>query len=193
MAGIDMIAETLDANPDIRLVVIDTLQRFRSGAGGPTNAYANDYEALAPLQQLCRDRAGLGIVVVHHKRKALADDGIDSINGSAAIAGAADSIWLVSRKGGDFVLNVRARDWEQDEDEFLIERDRGQWRLSNQPRFSPHEVEALKLLDVTTGMSGVQMAQALRVSRQAAHARLRRLQGRGLVRFQEGAWLLVNP
>ncbi len=187
-AGIDRIAETLDADPGIELVVIDTLQRFRDSGGGNRNAYAADYEALAPLQQLCRERPGLAIVAVHHKRKAASDDPIDSINGSAAIAGAADGIWLMSRKGADYSLHVQARDWERDEDEFRIERDGGQWALTDGPRYSDSEREVLHLLDVTRGMNSAQLGEALGVTKQAANRRLHRMAGLGMVVYREGAW-----
>lgn len=188
MAGIDRIAEMLDADPEISLVIVDTLQRFRDSSKGGQNAYSADYEALGPLQQLCRERSGLAIVVVHHKRKAASDDPIDSLNGSAAIAGAADGIWIISRKGSDYVLNVQARDWERDEDEFRIERDGGRWALTDGPRFSESEREVLQLLDITKGMTSVQLAEALKVSRQGAHVRLTRMKGLGMVSYREGAW-----
>lgn len=188
LLGVEQIALALDEDPSIRLVVIDTLQRFRDTTGGNRNAYAADYEALAPLQQLCRERAGLSIVCVHHKRKAATDDPIDSINGSAAIAGAADGIWIMSRKGDEFTLHVQARDWERDEDEFRIERDGGQWRLVDGPRYSANEAEVLKHLELTGGMNSTQLGQALGISRQSAHERLSRMKARGLVRYSDNAW-----
>lgn len=187
-AGIDRIAQALDDDPAISLVVIDTLQRFRDAGGGNRNAYAADYEALAPLQQLCRDRSGLAIVAVHHKRKAASDDPIDSINGSAAIAGAADGIWLMSRRGSDYTLTVQARDWERDEDEFRIERDGGQWSLTDGPRYTDSEREVLSLLDIAKGMNATQLGEALKVSKQSANKRLHRMAGLGMVVYREGSW-----
>lgn len=188
LLGVDRIAQMLDADPEIRLVIIDTLQRFREASKGGQNAYSADYEALAPLQQLCRERPGLAIVCVHHKRKAASDDPIDSINGSAAIAGAADGIWIMSRKGSDYTLHVQARDWEREEDEFRIERDAGQWRLVDGPRFSANEAEVLKHLEIAGGMTAPQLGEALSISRQSAYERLDRMKARGLVRFTDGAW-----
>lgn len=185
--GVDEIAKAVDADPQIRLVVIDTLQRFRESQGGK-NAYAADYDALAPLQQLCRDRPGLAIVAVHHKRKAATDDPIDSINGSAAIAGAADGIWILSRRAGEFTLHIQARDWERDEDEFRLERDAGRWELSDAPRYREADAEVLRLLDVAGGMTPTQLGAALSVSKQAAHQRLRRMADAGLVACREGVW-----
>lgn len=191
LPGVDAIANTVDADPQIKLVVIDTLQRFRDAAGGRQNAYAADYEALAPLQQVCKERPGLAIVCVHHKRKTAGDDPIDSINGSAAIAGACDWLWFMGRKGSEFSLHVQGRDWERDEDTFVIERDGGQWRLLDAPRFTANEAEVLRHLDIAGGMTGPQLGEALQVSRQAALDRLTRMRDRGLVTYREGAWRAV--
>jgi hypothetical protein len=189
--GVQAIAETLDADPAIKLVIIDTLQRFRETGGGRQNAYAADYEALAPLQQLCRERSGLAIVVVHHKRKPKGggdDDPMDAINGSVALAGAADSIWIMSRKAGAFELHIEGRDWERDENTFAIERADGQWQMASGPRFSESEAEVLKYLEVTGGMTGPQLGEALKISRQGALKRLNRLRDRGLVVYRDEAW-----
>lgn len=186
--GVEQIAVTLDNDPGIKLVVIDTLQRFRDSSSGRQNAYAADYEALAPLQQLCRDRPGLAIVCVHHKRKAAVDDPIDSINGSAAIAGACDAIWIMSRKGTEFTLHIQGRDWEREDDTFNIERaDRG-WHLVDGPRFTPGEAEILRLLTDAKGMTAPQVGEALKVSRQGALERLSRMRDRGLVAYRDKAW-----
>jgi hypothetical protein len=188
LLGVQKLAEFLDAHPDVRLVVIDTLQRFRDSGSGKQNVYAADYEALAPLQQLCKERPGLSIFVIHHKRKAASDDPIDSINGSAAIAGAADGVWLMSRKGSDYTLHIQARDWERDEDEFRIARDGGAWSLVGGPRCSQNEAEVLKLLEVSGGMTAPQLAIALSIGRQAAYERLNRMRARGLVRRENDLW-----
>lgn len=188
LLGVERIAQTLDDDPAIKLVVIDTLQRFRDSGTGKQNAYAADYDALAPLQQLCRERAGLAIICIHHKRKAATDDPIDSINGSAAIAGAADAIWIMSRKGSEYTLHIQARDWERDEDTFSIERDAGRWRLVDGPRYTANESEVLKHLEMTGGMTGPQLGEALQISRQSALERLGRMRDRGLVTYRDGAW-----
>lgn len=188
LLGVDEIANTLDRDPEIKLVVIDTLQRFRDASGGKQNAYAADYEAIAPLQTLCKERPGLAIVCVHHKRKTLGDDPIDSINGSAAIAGAVDAIWIMSRKGSEFTLHIQGRDWEREEDTFAIERVDQGWQLVNGPRFSANEAEVLKHLEITGGMSAPQLGEALGISRISAYERLKRMKDRGLVRYSGEAW-----
>jgi RecA-family ATPase len=192
LLGVDEIARVLDEDPDIKLVVIDTLQRFRETSSGAKNAYAADYDALTPLHDLCKSRPGLAIVVVHHKRKAKTDDDpIDSINGSAALAGAADGIWMLGRKGSEFTLHVSARDWERDEDQFLLRRADGRWELSDEPRFTYTEREVLGLLDKVGPSGTVAIADALDISRQAALKRLKAQQDRGQVEFRDGAWYVV--
>ena len=192
LLGVEEIARVLADDQLIRLVVIDTLQRFRDSSAGK-NAYAADYEALMPLQQLCKERPGLAIVVVHHKRKSKGgdDDLVDSINGSAALAGAADGIWFLGRKGGEFTLNIQARDWERDDDEFRLSRDAGRWELSDAPRFSYSEREVLSLLEKVGPMKTAAIAEALTVSRQAALKRLQRMQELDQVAFREEAWRAV--
>ena len=130
------------------------------------------------------------IVVVHHKRKPKGgdDDPIDSINGSAALAGAADGIWILSRKGAEFNLLIQARDWERDEDEFLLKREGGHWELSDAPRYSYSETEVLSLLDKAGPMKTLAIAEALKVSRQAALKRLQRQQELGQVQYRDDAW-----
>jgi hypothetical protein len=186
--GVEEIAQRVDADRKIKLVIIDTLQRFRDASDSKQNAYRADYEALAPLQQLCRDRPGLAIVCVHHKRKQASDDPIDSINGSAGIAGAADSIWIMSRKGSEFTLHIQARDWERDEDEFRIERDNGRWRLVDGPRYTAGEREVLGYLQTVGEMTAPQLGEAMKISRQSAHERLSRMRDRGLVHHDGHAW-----
>ena len=186
--GVDQIAVEVDNDPAIKLVVIDTLQRFRDSSSGKQNAYAADYEALAPLQQLCRERPGLAIVCVHHKRKAATDDPIDSINGSAAIAGACDAIWIMSRKGTEYTLHIQGRDWERDEDTFAIERADQGWHLVDGPRYTASEIEVLKHLDIAKGMTAPQLAQAMTIGRQSAYERLKRMRDRGLVVYRDDAW-----
>lgn len=189
--GIEAIAQAVDADQAIRFVVIDTWQRFRDNKPG-LNAYQADYEAMAPLQQLCKERPGLAIVVVHHRRKADAADPIDSINGSAAMAGAVDAIWVLGRKGADYVLHVQGRDWERDEAEFLLTRAQGRWELSDAPRFSFSERQMLSALDKVGPAPTAALAEALDITRQAALKRLQRMQGAGLVAFREGAWYALS-
>jgi hypothetical protein len=74
----------------------------------------------------------------------------------------------MSRKGGEFTLHIQARDWDRDEDEFRIERENGQWRLVDEPRYTASELEAIKYLQTTGGMTATQLGEAMKISRQSA-------------------------
>ena len=77
------------------LVVIDTLQRVR-GAGGDTNAYANDYRDLEALKALA-DGNHLAILLIHHLRKREDEDPMNMISGTMGISGATDSNFVLRK------------------------------------------------------------------------------------------------
>lgn len=103
--------------PDLRLVIIDTLQKVRGVTPQRVNAYGADYSDLGALKRFA-DRHHIALIVVHHLNK-LRDvsDPLDRISGSTAITGAADTIILLDRERGsdDAVLRVTGRDvWSDD-------------------------------------------------------------------------------
>ena len=54
-------------HPDVRLIIIDTLQKVRE-IGGDRYSYASDYEIVTKLKTFS-DRYGICLLVVHHTRK----------------------------------------------------------------------------------------------------------------------------
>jgi hypothetical protein len=101
----------LATHPAARLVVIDTFQRLRGPIPVGQNLYAADYAAAGALKQLA-DRHGVAVVLVHHTRKAGADDPLDTVSGTAGLAGAADTTLGLRREIGraDAALYIRGRD-----------------------------------------------------------------------------------
>lgn len=115
-AGIDQLEAWLKEHPEARLIVIDTLARFRDRPKGRERGYSDDYADIEPLQRLAT-RLGVAIVVVHHQRKLAADDWIDTINGTLGLAGAADGLLGLFRTRGksEAELKVTGRDLEEQE------------------------------------------------------------------------------
>jgi len=103
MKLITYLAQQLDENPKIKLIVIDTLQKVRSQAVNKTTSdYANDYKELSILKEFADDNK-LAILLVHHSRK-MADpnDPFNNILGSTGIQGVLDTmIVLYKAKRGD--------------------------------------------------------------------------------------------
>ncbi|GHT02073.1 hypothetical protein AGMMS50276_31600 [Synergistales bacterium] len=92
--GIDFLSEWLTEHSGARLIIIDTLQCFRTPHGGKVDDYASDYETLTELKNLA-DSKGVAILVIHHTRKGGDKDGGDfaeSIRGSQGISGTADTL-----------------------------------------------------------------------------------------------------
>lgn len=106
---------------NLRLVIIDTLAMFRSQrVGKNTNSYTDDYKTISDIKKIA-DKYNTSILVVHHVRKAEANDVMDTISGTFGITGAADTLLVLEKKGPLFKLNLTGRDL--DDKVFALDRD----------------------------------------------------------------------
>lgn len=144
-----------DARPDV--LVIDTWQKVRRAPGGDGDAYQKEYAELSTLQSLAT-AGNLLIVLVHHFKKYKRgdiEDGLDKLNGSAALAGTADTIMLFERpaRGESATLAFSGRD-TRDAVVSLVKREPMGWAFSaeNTPAgilgIIPETESQRKLLDV---------------------------------------------
>lgn len=117
-------------HPDTRLVIVDTLQRVRQRQKGKSNPYGEDYEALEGLKALA-DKHSLAVLVIHHLRKAGADDVLDLVSGTTGLTGAADTILILQRGRGraDAVLKITGRDVEETELALKFNKESCCWQL----------------------------------------------------------------
>lgn len=82
------IAGWLDENPGARLVVIDVFTKVRGNAPAGTNsAYEADYAAVTRIKRVA-DTYAVPVVLVHHVRKAAAEDFLATVSGTNGLAGA---------------------------------------------------------------------------------------------------------
>ena len=178
--GLALISGWLDEHPDCRLIVIDTLQRFRETSGRGVETYGSDYEAMIPLQKLARDRR-IALVLVHHTRKADAKDPFDKVSGTTAIMGAADSVWLLSRARGeaDGTLNITGRDVNEQDLAMRFDKNNCTWAVIgnvSEVASSDEEREILDFLwDSDQPVTPTIVAKALGISCDAVKKRLRRM------------------
>lgn len=132
--GLGAIVSWLESHPDARLVVVDTLAKVRPlrKGGRQSDLYAQDYAVLEGLQELAV-RKGVAIIVVHHLRKAMGEEGVDEVSGSAGLTGCADGVATLKRVNGLGELRVVGRDLEHDA-ELALEPDptTGAWRLAGE-------------------------------------------------------------
>lgn len=83
----------------VRFMVIDILQKIRPMKGSG-NVYQDDYNALGAIQTFANER-NMCILILHHTRKADADDVFDTLNGSGGVGGAVDGALIIARKRGE--------------------------------------------------------------------------------------------
>jgi RecA-family ATPase len=102
----------LSCHPDCGLVIIDTMGRIRESSGEVS--YQQDVDFIAGIKRIADGRV-ITIVMLHHCRKAGAEDFLDLVSGTNGIAGSADTIWVLQRVRGssDAILDLTSRDIEE--------------------------------------------------------------------------------
>jgi hypothetical protein len=120
----------LRRHPDTALVVVDTLGRVMPPALMGESAYQRDYRVGTALKAIADARPGLAVFVLHHDRKASADDFVDSVSGTHGLAGAADTVMVLCRRrqSPEGLLKVTGRDVPENEYALTI-ADGRTWQL----------------------------------------------------------------
>jgi AAA domain len=132
--GVDYIAGWLDEHPGARLVVIDVFTKVRGLPPAGMSAYEADYAAIGHVKRLA-DQYGVPVVLVHHVRKAGADDFLATVSGTNGLAGAADAVLVLERvrAQADGVLHVTGRDVTENDYAMSFNANAGTWRLLDGP------------------------------------------------------------
>lgn len=152
--GADDLDAFLSKNPDTRLVAVDTLKKVRPRVSGNRSVYEVDYEALEPLLPIAAEHE-VAILVVHHTRKAGADDPLDEISGSTGLTGGVDGAMVLKRERGraDAFLHITGRDIEEDVELALRwDRETAGWIIAGDAaeyRLSEERAEVVRVLEET--------------------------------------------
>jgi hypothetical protein len=125
--GLDQLSQWIDRNPDARLIVIDTFAVVRSGPRRGETVYGADYREVGALKRLA-DEAGVAIILVTHARKMAAEDPWDTVSGTLAITGAADTTLLLTRDKHGVILRARGRDVAEIETAVELNPENFRWR-----------------------------------------------------------------
>lgn len=200
--GLDYIRKWLESNRDkARLIVVDTWGRFKPLPRKGAQMYDADTDAAAPLQALANEHR-VGIVVVHHVRKAVADDFVDTVSGSLGLAGVCDSVLVLERERHqlDAVLHVTGRDVPESETTLRFNPETFLWEVSDLPvaavGVTAEQDSVIQLLRrFPNGLGLKQIADGLGKQPQAMHNRLVRMKELGIIeqRGRRAAYRLRRP
>lgn len=114
---IRMITEKfLNDNPP-GVVVIDTLAKLRTAKRREESTYDYDYRMLSVYHSIAKHHLGSAVLVVHHTRKEVSADFLDSVNGTYGVGGSVDAVLVLNRKRHEDTgkLSVTGRDVEENE------------------------------------------------------------------------------
>lgn len=130
--GLAQIKEWITAAANPRLIIIDTFAMVRTPQKPGENPYQADYDAVKELRDLA-SQLGIAIVLVHHLRKAEADDVFDTVSGTLGLTGAPDTILVLRRDTtGTIILHGRGRDLIEVEKALTFNRDACTWTIAGE-------------------------------------------------------------
>ena len=194
LGGVDYIRWWLEDHPEARLVIIDTLQKFRKPLSGKGSMYAEDYDVIADLKKLA-DEFDVAFLIIHHlKKERVNEDWLNEFSGSQGLAGAADTLFSLKRarvdKGG--ILHRTGRDVE--EMDFAMQLDGFGWTLVGEAEeftIPEWKRQILNYLKEHNSVTPMELSQAIDISLSAAQQNLRRLAKEGTIQKKGyGTYLL---
>lgn len=128
----EQINAALNEYPQTKLIIIDTFQKVRNAGGSIRDGmYAVDYADVSALKEIA-DKNKIAIMFVHHLRKVKdLDDPFNDVSGSTGIAGAADTMLILSRSRNDKNANLLVSGRDICYQEFSLSFDNCKWTLEH--------------------------------------------------------------
>ncbi len=128
--GLSILENKIKAIDNLRLVVIDTLQKIRPIRKGNHNPYGGDYDDVSNLKSIA-DKHEVSFLVNHHLRKGGSDDPFDTVSGTLGLTGAADGSLILERMSGNAgaALHVVGRDVDHQSYALNFDKEKINWSL----------------------------------------------------------------
>ncbi len=197
--GSERISGWLETHPGTRLVIVDVFARVRGRSSQQVSAYEADYGPLAQLKAVA-DRFGVAILVLHHTRKAGAEDFMDEVSGTQGLNGAADATLVLKRSRGqaDATLQVSGRDIEESAYALSFAADLGAWQLLDGPvedyTLGDTRTRVLAYVRATGGATPKQVAESLGIDHATAKQTCYRMSRDGQLDTDgRGLYLPLSP
>jgi hypothetical protein len=133
--------------------MLDTLGKVMPPTLMGESSYQRDYRVGSALKRVVDDHGGT-LLVNHHDRKANADDFVDAVSGTHGLAGAADTIIVLSRDRQETsgLLKVTGRDVAEGEYAVTF-KDGAVWALDG-PNLAAAQEKAQKVRATTRATAG---------------------------------------
>lgn len=127
---IDELEDIKKKEPNINVIIIDTLQKVRSVYRGSNN-YGNDYKEISQIKEFA-DKYNMSIILIHHLRKSNDGDSFDKVSGTNGITGTADTTIVLEKDNRDkkeTILSVVGRDVEYNKYIVYFNQNEFKWEL----------------------------------------------------------------
>lgn len=146
--GIEALAQWMQAHPQTRLIVVDTLRKIRPRERVGGSIYNADYDAIAPLSDLSHEY-NISIWGITHLRKAPGvDDDMDEFSGSTGLTGAADHLYSLKRERGKAQAILRIRSRDIGDEELALEFQPPHWVLVGTAKEARQSAERKEIADI---------------------------------------------
>jgi len=176
----------LDAHPNCRILVIDTLARVKGKGSRDDDSYSADSRIMEGFQEIAM-RRDLAVIVLHHVRKAPGTDIFETVSGTYGLTGPADGILVLQRVRGeaDAKLHITGRDVEEREIALSFDGRAGAWKMLGEARHYAQSTERRTIVETVTAQPGLTpkaIAEAAGVKRDSCRHLLIRLRDEGQLR-----------
>lgn len=191
--------EFLAANPQIGLVIVDTYAKVSPRQVTGVSVYQQDYEAGAYFKAIA-DEFHVCLLVIHHSRKAAAEDWLDTINASTGLAGAADTVMLLETTRGESSARLRVTGRDVETEDYHLEWSNAScaWSVEGKAAEFARTKERAEILTAMKSLGGVGNPKAIAIaigkSRDNVKMLLRKMAGDGeILSDGEGTYWLRAP
>jgi hypothetical protein len=190
--GLNCLAQWIKSHALARLIVIDTLARFRSPNSIRGSHYDEDYAAFGEIQKVAINH-GVAILGATHTRKpkpGANEDQLDEVQNSSGLTGAADAVLTLKRlrMTKNATLFITGRDVEEREIPLAVDEEFCLWTITtpdhNDPdaRATPEQRKLLAAIRHATGpISPAELARILGKDANTVTQMLKRMHAAGQV------------
>lgn len=133
--GLSLLQSHLNRYRDCKLIIIDTLARFRSVTNRTRNLYQEDYDMMSYLQSFAMQN-DVTLLVVHHLNKGIhLNSEVDSISGTVGVIGSADGLHILREVEKGFVnLYSTGREIKEESLALNLNKETMQWEYLGNSR-----------------------------------------------------------